>query len=452
MQPTAPVRSSPVRRGAGAGLAALLWLAATSARAGTDVPPGWFSGDLHVHALHTCVSGVDFPEFILFAMPPDLNVAAPLLFCYHPLTFERDLLHFRGKQDNPMSTAGQIVHYDLEVSHCTGADRLGHVTYLDLADIAFPQANYQGPIQDWAHAQGAVAAADHVQFFASGFHEFTPKRPAAQYEAPVGVALGRVDFLMYQPTYTEPWRFLWYSLLDSGFRPGIAASSDAGCLPFSVGEARTWARIEGGLSYAKFVRAVAAGRVVVAEGDNGFIDFQVEGVGTGEELALAAPGAQVRVEARLILPDHAPRGGLLELIRNHEVVAQRAYGQQGGVVELGLVDTVAQSSWYAARTAEIHSGAVFVTVAGRPIRASELSPAYYVAYLDWLEQRIRTGFFEQAEPTDDRALLADVAEAREIFEGIRREAVALPEPSDAWLSGLALGALALLRRGSARPR
>ena len=450
---------------------ALVWQSRVAAAASSaiDVPDGWFSGDVHLHSPQPqCCCGVGDPERALLASPDDLNVLSMLIWCSR-IGYEFDRDHrFLGRQDHPVSTPTQIVHLDLEVSHCGNADRLGHMNYLYLEDIYFPEADYQGPIQEWAHAQGAVVGADHSQWFAPSFDEFTPHRSAAQYEAPVGVALGRVDFISYQPTPNDPdvfrtWTHLWYRLLDSGFRPGLAATSDSGCIPNRLGTVRTYARLEGELTYEKFVRAIAAGRVTIVEDDRGFIDLSVNGAQTGEETHVASSSDLLQLEARLLLPRGVKSVGRLEVLRNGEVAASRGYDQTGGEVVLSFARSADESSWWAARTLRSHSGAVFSLVDGRPVRGAARSPEYFVQYLDWLADLVETGFFDAEEPTDDSQLLADIAEARDIFERVRREAsgedVPIPEPPEAPLAALALLALlglvwgrsrALARRRAAR--
>ena len=121
---------------------------------------------------------------------------------------------------------------------------------------------------------------------------------------------------------------------------------------------------------------------------------------------------------------------------------------------LEFTEPAGASAWWAARTPWSHSGAVFVVVDGLPVRGPARSPAYFVDYLDWLRGLVEGGFFDGEEPTDDAALLGDIAAARAIFERVHREAageeVPVPEAPAAPLAAAALLAVLWLARRRSR--
>ncbi len=86
---------------------------------------------------------------------------------------------------------------------------------------------------------------------------------------------------------------------------------------------------------------------------------------------------------------------------------------------------------------------MFALAEGAPIRASAKSAGYYVAYMDWLFVKVQSGFFDGAVPIDDTALLADIADARAVFEQIESETV--PEPSSTLQICIGLAVLLGLR-------
>jgi len=379
-------------------------------------------------------------------MPPDLDVASVLIWCADG-RFEPDAAaYFRGLEDDPASTDHQIVHYDLEISICGGADRFGHFSYHLLHDIGFPPSRSQGPIQEWALAQNAVVGASHSQLFASGYDEFPSLLLGgfAPLEAPIAFALGRAHYVSFQPP-GRGWRFLWYTLLDSGLRPSIGSTSDSNCQGIPIGRQRTYARLDGPFSYESFVRAVAAGSVSVGTSGEGFLEFSVDEAETGEQLDLSAMGV-VTARARLILPRSHTNVGVLEIIRNQEVVAFQSYAQAGGEVVLEAEVEIAESSWLSARTESTHAGAVFALVDDAPIRSSVDSPDYHVRYLDWLEAAIVEGTFPDIGPSDDDQILADIDLARAIFQQIRIEAIEVSQPGAASRAVTTVIVLALLRR------
>jgi hypothetical protein len=399
-------------------------LAATSVRAEfiLPVPEGWYAGDAHVHR-HLGCWGVSPPDVILGAMPSDLRFASVLIWCAGGRFVLDAEAYFRGREDDPVSTPTNIVHYDLEVSACNMADLLGHGTYLYLEDIWFPMANYNGPIQEWARAQGAFVGVDHLQFFASDYDHFPSTWGCCRpYEAPIAMALGRVDFVSFQPDSTShPWRFFYYTMLDCGFRPGLVESTDSHCLPNPIGSKRTYARILGDVTYGNWTAAVAAGRTSTAEDTNNFLHFTVDGVETGGQVDVPA-GTPLDLQVTVSFPEGFLRNGTVEIIRNQEVVASRLYSQVGGEVVLTVTDTPSRSSWYAARTACSHSGAVFAVVDDQPIRASIQSPEYYLDYMDWFTNLVETGFWPHLTPEDIVALLDDVEQARSVYQQIKTDA------------------------------
>ncbi len=404
---------------------ALLLLAAPGASE-LQVPAGWYAGDLHAHWPDSACYGVAPPEVMVQGMPADLNLVSVLLWNGGDMFEQNAQDYFRGRADDPVSLPHRIVHYDVELSAFGLADRLGHLSLLDLASIDFPRTGYQAPIQDWARAQGATVGSNHSQGWTSSYQEFPPITwCCTPYEAPVGMALGRVDYIEFQgiePELRDQWRFFWYSLLNCGFRPGLAATSDSWCI-HAVGSYRTYARLEGSFTYQNFVKAVARGRIVAVEENGAFIHFTIGTAEVGGEIA-ASRGQQLSLTARVLFPAGVLSAGNLEFIRNGEVVAAHPYFQIGGEMVVVEPDTAEQSSWYSVRSARSHAGAIFVPVDGRPIRPSVQAPAYYAAYMDYLDAAVRGGFFYQLQPAERESLLADIGRAQTIYTLIRDEAAA----------------------------
>jgi hypothetical protein len=387
------------------------------------VPPGWYAGDLHIHQPWNCW-GVAPPEEIFEAMPHDLNVAAVLLWGAGGLFEQNAQDYFLGQQDDPISTPTKIVHYDLEVSAFTLADRLGHIGGIYLEDVYFPEYTYAGPIQQWIHDQGAYVGGLHIQTWTDTYYQFPPIVPCCTpFELPIDVALGRVDYVDYQGPNRDSWRTFWYGLLHCGFRPGLAASSDSYCLE-ELGSYRTYARIDGDLSYLGFIDAVANGRTVAVELGANFVHFTVDSVEVGEQIDVSLLD-ELTLSATAYLPPEVICNGTLEIIRNGEVIGSQPYAQAGGEVTLTLTDTVVQSSWYAARTERSHTGAVFAIVGGRPIRTSPLAANHFRVYCGYLTNSVEGGLFPHLTLADKDSLLADIARAEAIYEQIYFESVAV---------------------------
>lgn len=406
---------------------ALLLLAAPAA-AELPVPVGWYAGDLHAHWPDSTCYGVAPPEVMLQGMPAGLNLVSVLLWNGGGLFEQNAQDYFRGRADHPVSLPQQIVHYDVEVSAFGLADRLGHLSLLDLTAIDFPRAGYHAPIQDWARAQGATIGSNHSQAWTASYQEFPPIAwCCTPYETPVGIAHGRVDYIEFQgvePELRDRWRFFWYSLLNCGFRPGLAATSDSWCI-HPVGSYRTYARLDGAFTYQNFVKAVTRGRTVAVEDEGAFIHFRIGAVEVGGEIA-ASRGQQLSLTARVLFPAGVLSAGNLEFIRNGEVIATRPYSQFGGEMVAAEPITALRSSWYSVRTARSHAGAIFVLVDRFPVRPSAQAPAYYMSYMDYLDAAVRGDFFYQLQAAERDSLLADIGRARAIYARIRDEALAQP--------------------------
>lgn len=229
-----------------------------------------------------------------------------------------------------------------------------------------------------------------------------------------------------------PFYQRWYEALDLGLRLGPTAGSDYPCLPSLPGRERFYTRLEGDLDYRAWLDAVRRGRTFVTNGP--VVEFEVSGVGIGEEVRLSAPG-RVHVEGRVRFDRERDDVEKLELIRAGEVV--QAVSSATGEDEIRLESTleIDRSTWLAlrasgrkvgeslvepkellgslftlprpsndevlaelpegtvARLSAAHTGAVWVTVAGSPPiaeqpRAREVVELW-LERLDELENRLR---------------------------------------------------------------
>lgn len=107
--------------------------------------------------------------------------------------------------------------------------------------------------------------------------------------------------VMMQPGEAEANRNalqLWFELLNHGYRIPATASSDS---TFdnpgrgTPGRARVYTRLDGAFSWERIAQTMKAGRNFATNGP--LIDFQVNGRGPGESVALAAPVLDVRLQA-----------------------------------------------------------------------------------------------------------------------------------------------------------
>ncbi len=393
---------------------------------------GWYSGDHHVHAAGCShymnpAEGVEPKDMIRQLLGERLNIGSVLTWgpdYYYQKQF------FSGK-DDPLSQTDRLMHYDLEVSGFPSS-HAGHIVLLNLKDQDYPGTKriedwptWDLPIFQWAKSQGAI-----VGFAHSGWGLQVASRDLPSYEMPGFDGIGAneyivdvthpnaVDFISSVDT-PYVWELnIWYHTLNIGFRTRIAGETDFPCIyDGRVGIGRTYAKIDGPLSYASWVQALKAGQSYVSDGKTHLMDFRIEGTAVGSELRLAAPGkVTVTVKAAAYLPempneairslpyDEKPywdveraRIGVtrevpVEIVVNGKAVASQRLTADGVIRELKFEVAVQESSWIAARVLPAaHTNPIFALVGGKPVRASRMSAEWCLNAVDqcWTQKAPR---------------------------------------------------------------
>lgn len=404
---------------------------------------GWYSGDDHIHPAgcshyESPTEGVLPKNMERQALGEHLNVGATLIWapCFY---YQKQFFH--GQQDNRISRPYCLLHYDLEVSgfpssHC------GHLVLLNLKNLMYPGTkriedwpSWDLPILRWAKSQGATAGFPH-----SGWGLKADGTALPNYQIPGFDGVGADEYIV-DVTYPNTVDFIsagdtpyvwelniWYQTLNVGFRTRLAGETDFPCIYDSrVGMGRTYARIDGPLTYAKYVQAIQDGAVYVSDGRSHLMDFSVNGteMGThGSEVDLAAPSvAHVSVNAAAYLDPisrlwpSVPHYGLseissfpagqgirslpyyekpywdversrigdsrkvpVEVVLDGEPVARREIVANGNVWKLNFDVQIKKSCWMAIRILpSSHTNPIFVTVGGRPFCASRRSAEWCLA-------------------------------------------------------------------------
>jgi hypothetical protein len=416
-------------------------------------PPrlSWYSGDHHVHAAgcshyQNPSEGV-LPEDMMRQIDGEaLNIGAVLTWgpCYY---YQKQF--FTG-QDNPLSKADRRMHYDLEVSGFPSSHS-GHLVLLGLKDQDYPQTHriedwpsWDLPILKWAKAQGAI-----VGFAHSGWGLEVQDRAVPSFEMPAFDGIGANEYIVdvthpdtvdFISTVDTPsvWELsIWYHTLNVGFRTRISGETDFPCIYDSrVGLGRTYARVDGGLTYQSWLNSMNSGRSYVSDGKSHLLDFTVDGIEVGRNGSeLRISGARVvsaRVRAAAYLDpvpneeirkrplDQQPywdverarvgnsRDVPVELIVNGTVVASRNIAADGRVQDVAFNVNIDKSSWIAARILpSAHSNPVFVLVDGKPVRASRRSAEWCLTAVNqcWTQKasRIRSAERDAAKAAYDHA-------------------------------------------------
>jgi hypothetical protein len=371
---------------------------------------GWYSGDHHIHA-----AGCSHYESPSEGVGPDdmdrqvrgehLNVGCVLTWgpCYY---YQKRF--FRGRQDDPRSRPSELLHYDLEVSGFPSSHS-GHLVLLDLKEQDYPGTKriedwptWDLPILRWAKSQGAIAGFAHSGW---GLQVKTDKLP--NYEIPgfdgiganeyiVDVTFpGVVDFISAGDT-PSVWELnIWYQTLNVGFRTRISGETDFPCIyDTRVGEGRSYATVDGPLTYENFANAIRDGRTYVSDGRSHLMDFTVNGVELGKQgshVSIQSPGTvKVEVNAAAYLdPEPDPKfAGLrydqkpywnlerarigqsrtvpVEAIVNAVPVARKDIVADGRNQKLVFELPIRCSSWIALRILpSSHTNPMFVSVGGQ---------------------------------------------------------------------------------------
>ncbi len=421
---------------------------------------GYYSGDHHIHAAgcshyDTPTEGVYPKDMMRHVLGEDLNVGCVLSWgpCWY---FQKQF--FEGRV-HPLSRKNYIMRYDVEVSGFPSS-HAGHLCLLNLKedDYEYPDGrktsrieewpSWDLPILKWAKAQGAVVGFAHSGW---GLNVDTDQLP--NYLVPpmngiganeyiVDVTHDAVDFISAVDT-PYVWELnIWYHTLNCGFRTRLSGETDFPCIfGQRVGIGRVYVKLDGELTYAKWIDGLKRGRSYVTEGNSHLVDFAVNGVEYGQgDVHLNEPGeVRVTLKVAALLPEKpGPEGRAIkarpyyqkpywhierarvgssrkvpvEIVVNGYPVkeATRTIEADGSWHEIAVDVPVEQSSWIAARIlGSSHTNPVWVIVGGKPVRASRRSAEWCLKAVDqcW-QQKVR------AIRKEERA------EARAAYEHARR--------------------------------
>lgn len=222
----------------------------------------------------------------------------------------------------------------------------------------------------------------------------------------------------------------WYDMLNLGFRIAPTAGTDySGAYGFP-GDVRFYTRVDGSLTYEKWLDSVRKGRTFVTTGP--LLSFRVNGKDMGEEIILPEVGS-VTVEGEVRydpekdisesknavsndareLFDNQENGYVigLELVENGNVVRRFARVNDNGFIKFKINHEIKKSSWLSLRTINItsvetknsfpntkkaaiaHTAPIYITVKNTPpISAQPQAKATaraWLASLDLLEEKFK---------------------------------------------------------------
>ncbi len=414
----------------------------------------WFSGDHHVHAAgcahyESPTEGVTPEDMMRQILGEDLNVGCVLSWgpCWY---FQKQF--FDGGL-HPLSKPDYLMRYDVEVSGFPSS-HAGHLCLLRLKEDDYPGTtlieewpSWTLPVLQWGKKQGGVVGFSHSGW---GLRIDSPTIPSLEMppfdgiganEYIVDVTHDAVDFISAVDTPINWELNIWYHTLNCGFKARISGETDFPCIYGErVGLGRLYVKLEDGkLDFDRYIEGIKNGRSFVTDGKSHLFDFAVNDVEVGKngsELKLAAPG-NVKVTGKFaaLLPETqapemkgiasrplyqkpywelerarlgASRKVPVEVIVNGKPVATKEMDADGATVDLDFEIPIKESSWVALRVwPSSHTNPVWVTVDGKPVRASESSARWCLDAVDacWKqkESKYRPGEREQAAKAYDHA-------------------------------------------------
>ena len=348
----------------------------------------------------------------------DLNVSCVLSWgpCWY---FQKQ--YFQGNVDK-LSQPNYLMRYDVEVSGFPSS-HAGHLCLLNLKEDDYPGTtkieqwpSWDLPVLKWGKSQGGVVGFSH-----SGWGLKTKSHQLPNYEMPpfdgiganeyiVDVAHDACDFISTVDT-PAPWELnIWYHTLNCGMTCRISGETDFPCIYGErIGLGRVYVKCDGKLDYTKWVQGLKDGRSYVSDGLSHLIDFQVNGLPVGEKdsvLSLSKPST-VKIQAdvaALLEKDpalhkdlqsrgldqkpywHVERARVentrrvpVELIVNGKAVQTKQVEADGSLQQVSFEYSIERSSWVALRVyPSSHTNPIFVTVDGKPIRASRRSAQWCI--------------------------------------------------------------------------
>lgn len=240
----------------------------------------------------------------------------------------------------------------------------------------------------------------------------------------VTTAMKVCDFISAMDTERTPEWNCWYHIMNCGFPLKVSGETDFPCISGSrVGQGRVYVQLgkTDMVDYAAWCKGIELGRSYVSDGYAHALEFKVNHMSPGfGEVKLDKPGL-VNVTAKVafakdVLLGTAPGAEVptgvtrkLELIVNGKVVATKDIPADNQTHDVAFDVAIDKSSWVALRHfPQMHTNAVNVIVAGKPIRASRDSAKWCIGVIEQLwkirREAIKPEERDEAEKTFQKAI------------------------------------------------
>jgi hypothetical protein len=219
---------------------------------------------------------------------------------------------------------------------------------------------------------------------------------------------------------------MYHRLLNCGIR--LAPSAGTDCFLNRIpgqpgpGNGRVYVKIDGELTYAKWIAGLKAGRSFVSNGPQ--LELTVDGKTPGDTIDLRAAGT---VKVKASASSHFPLERV-EVLFNGKVVASAPPAKDGLTTTIDEMVKLDRSGWLALRAVgkgvpEVvsaivfaHTAPVYVTVAGQHVGEAE-DARYFLKWIDRLAAKVQERDRIPGEANQKR-VEAEIEEARKYYRKI----------------------------------
>ncbi len=295
---------------------------------------GWYSADDHLHIPRPAI---ELNPYISKMMQAEDIHVANLLQMGKVKNFKIALQHAHGpdgyyQEGNYILAAGQEnprTHF------------LGHTITLGAPTFTYNPDKYLIYRLIWQETvkHGAL----------NGFaHAFAPpSSPLAPHDGMAVVLPHNVLHFVEVLQFNRSGYDTWYDLLALGFRVTPTAGTDFPCADQTLpGHERFYTKVEGPLTYPKWLKSVRQGRTFVTTGP--MIEFRINGKDIGSEIVLEA-ATSVQIAGTASFDPEQDDLAFLELLHNGEVVDRFSRVRGEDKIDFGVSRQVDESSWFAVR-------------------------------------------------------------------------------------------------------
>ena len=369
---------------------------------------GWYSGENHIHANYGYGQWYNSPATMLAQCAGENLRVCNFVVANSDTDGIFDREHFRGRLD-PLSTDETLLYWNQEFRSTIW----GHMTLVNLKQLVEPiMTGFKETTNPWdIPTNSDIADRTHWQ---EGLVNYThvAQNPDDPYQnpytgkgIPVDVALGKIDTLDLNASYAGTV-VLWHRLLNCGFRLPASAGTDVflnrvtSRLP---GGDRVYVKLDGPLTYDKWIDGLRAGRSFVTNGP--MLEFSVGPHQLGDTIKLdVARDFTVLVKAQSNFPM-----AKVEVIYNGEVVATVPLSDSKQQATLEKSFKLDRSGWLALRASgpghldhpvgalDAHTSPIYVQLAGSPSGA-RTDAEIFLKWIDRLSLALR---LRDRVPNDD---------------------------------------------------